>query len=71
MPALHTLQGKIFFAAALMLGGATLKKTSDNLNINIATAFAWRHKILDILKNKERGLRWSGLLRHFPYSAKF
>ncbi|OQA22486.1 MAG: ISXO2-like transposase domain protein [Actinobacteria bacterium ADurb.Bin346] len=44
---------KFFSAASLMLNGATLKQISDSLNINIATAFAWRHKILDILKNRQ------------------
>jgi hypothetical protein len=36
-----------------MLYGATLKRIAEEVDINIATAFSWRHKVLDCLKNIE------------------
>jgi len=53
--ALHCIHNKekFFYAARLMLAGATLAKTAQEVGINIATAFSWRHKVLDSLKNIE------------------
>lgn len=44
---------KFVDAAKLMLSGATLEKTAKRTGISIPTAFSWRHKVLDVLKNIE------------------
>ncbi len=44
---------KFFTAADLMISGSTLKKIAEELDINIATAFSWRHKVLDTVANIE------------------
>ena len=53
--ALHCIHDKekFFYAAKLMLSGATLSQIAEEVDINIATAFSWRHKVLDCLKNIE------------------
>ena len=53
--ALHCIHDKekFFYAAKLMLARATLAQTAQEVGINIATAFSWRHKVLDSLKNIE------------------
>lgn len=53
--ALHCIHDKekFFCAAKLMLSGATLSQIAEEVDINIATAFSWRHKVLDCLKNIE------------------
>ena len=53
--ALHCIHDKEKFinAARLMLAGYTLSQTAQEVGINIATAFNWRHKVLDSLKNIE------------------
>jgi transposase-like protein len=53
--ALHRIHDKekFFIAAKLMLFGATLESIAEEVDINIATAFSWRHKVLDCLKNIE------------------
>ena len=53
--ALHRIHDKekFFCAAKLMLSGATLKRIAEEVDINIATAFSWRHKVLNCLKNIE------------------
>jgi transposase-like protein len=44
---------KFFASAYLMLSGATLEETAKELGISIPTAFSWRHKVLDMVKNTE------------------
>lgn len=53
--ALNRIHSKDKFLTALdlMISGATLKKISEELDINIATAFSWRHKVLNMVKNIE------------------
>lgn len=53
--ALHYIHDKEKFinAARFMLKGYTLSQSAQEVGINIATAFNWRHKILDSLKNIE------------------
>ena len=53
--ALHCIHDKkkFFCAAKLMLAGATLSHIAKEVDINIATAFSWRHKVLDFLRNIE------------------
>jgi transposase-like protein len=46
---------KFFASATLMLSGATLEETAKGLDISIPTAFSWRHKVLDMVKNTEDG----------------
>ena len=53
--ALHYIHDKekFFYAARLMLEGNTLGETAQKVGISVPTAFSWRHKILDSLKNIE------------------
>ena len=44
---------KFFASAEIMLSGATLEETAKAVNISIPTAFSWRHKVLDMVKNTE------------------
>jgi transposase-like protein len=44
---------KFINAAGLMLSGVTLEETARRVKASIPTAFSWRHKILDVLKNIE------------------
>lgn len=36
-----------------MLAGATLREPAHKIGISAHTAFSWRHKVLDSLKNLE------------------
>ncbi|MGM0366218.1 MAG: transposase [Actinomycetota bacterium] len=46
-------KGKFFAALLLMLWRATLEEIAKEVCISVPTAFSWRHKILDGLKNIE------------------
>jgi transposase-like protein len=61
--ALHCIRSKekFFHAARLMLKGYSLTKTADRVKVSIPTAFNWRHKILDSLRNLEDD-RLSGIV---------
>lgn len=53
--ALHYIHNKekFFNATKLMLNGHTLSQTAQRAGVSIPTAFNWRHKILDNMKNLE------------------
>ena len=53
--ALHYIHNKekFFYVLSLMLKGYSLTKTAQRVKVSIPTAFNWRHKILDSLRNLE------------------
>ncbi|WP_187834310.1 IS1595 family transposase [Helicobacter pylori] len=52
----------------------SLKKTAQICNIDITTAFYWRHKILDTLQDIQNGVKLDGIVEadetYFPLSFK-
>jgi transposase-like protein len=73
--ALHCIRSKekFFHAARLMLKGYSLTKTADRVKVSIPTAFSWRHRVLDSLRNLEDD-RLSGIVEaddtYFLHSQK-
>ena len=60
--------------ANCMLLGLSLSRTADLCKISITTAFAWRHKILDVLKTLAEEVHLDGIVEadetFFPLSYK-
>ncbi len=57
-----------------MIEKYSLRKTAQICNIDITTAFYWRHKILDALQNIQNGVKLDGIVEadetYFPLSFK-